>query len=502
MKVLFVYPNRDCQIGFNYGLAFLSAVLKEAGHETRLLNLNEKLATLPTLEEIGRAVRDYAPDLVGMSVVTNQWRYALEVAQAVRKVTDAPLVCGGIHATMSAEEILEGTPFDYAVVGEGEGAILDLVRAIDRNADVSRISNLACRIDGKVQVNAVRPLVNLSTLPRKDYGLFDFQRMIDAKDGWVGIMAGRGCPFRCTYCFNHAIVERYSRDTGLSPAALHYVRWHPVEEVIEEILWLQKTYRRIRMIIFDDDLFTLDREYLAEFTKQYRARVRLPFVANAHVKHFDRDIARMFKDAGCAIVKFGVESGSDRIRRDIMHRRMSNGEIERAFEAAHEAGLHTSAFVMLGLPHEGREEIEETVRLLGRIGPGRFRWAIFFPFPGTRAFEIAREGGFIDEAKLPTLSNFFEDSALDFGPEHNLFIRKLRRALPWYVNAACDREGADYYHKLVRLVERWDESAWERLSPRMIEFDRNVSAHAERKGWRHYLVRFNDFMAVDSAWKE
>ena len=111
------------------------------------------------------------------------------------------------------------------------------------------------------------------------------------------------------------------------------------------------------------------------------------FVCNAHVRMFDEETASILKEAGCRIVKFGVESGSDRIRRDALHRYMTNRDIENAFGAAHKFGLHTSAFVMIGLPGEEKADVMETIRLLSRVRPGRFRWTLFFPFIGTKAYE-------------------------------------------------------------------------------------------------------------------
>lgn len=502
MKILFVYPNRNCQIGFNYGVAFLSAALRKEGHETRLLNLNEKLAPLPTEAQIARDVASWKPDLVGFSVVTTQWSYALSVAKAIKRACDAPIVCGGIHATVAPKEILDSDAFDYCIVGEAEEALSDLVCAIECGADPSDIPNLGFRTGEGVQVNPVRPFVDLAELPEKDYEVFDFQRMIDAKNGWVGIMAGRGCPFRCTYCFNHAIVELYQRDTGRSGAALGYIRRHNAEAVVGEIERLLRRYKRIRMIIFDDDLFTMDRTYLTEFCRFYRERVDVPFTANAHVRHFDDDIAGMLAGAGCRIIKFGLESGGERIRREVMNRSMTNDEIASAFDAAHRAGLHSSAFVMFGLPQEGREEVQATIELLGRIKPTRFRWALFFPFPGTKAHAIAERAGLVDHGRLEGMSNFFEASALDFGKVHNLFLEKLQKSLPWHVNACTGRQESVFYRKLTGLLDLADRATWDRISPRMRALDAKISTHSTQKGWPHYAIRYNDFMAVDSSWSD
>ena len=124
MKVLLIYPNVDCQVGFNYGLAFISAVLKRAGHATSLINLNEKLGPVPSPEEVAARVAAEAPGLVGMSIVTNQWSRSLEIAGAIKKAGDVPIIAGGVHPTMVPGEVLASGPFDYVCVGEGEEATL------------------------------------------------------------------------------------------------------------------------------------------------------------------------------------------------------------------------------------------------------------------------------------------------------------------------------------------------------------------------------------------
>ncbi|MFQ6079142.1 MAG: cobalamin-dependent protein, partial [Thermodesulfobacteriota bacterium] len=120
MHVLFIYPNLNAQIGFNYGVAFLSAVLRRHGHVTRLLNINESLGYPLDLERVVSDVKAFSPDLVGFSVVSNQFQYALEIAKAIRSHTEAPFVCGGIHATMAPHEVLKMGIFDYVCLGEGE----------------------------------------------------------------------------------------------------------------------------------------------------------------------------------------------------------------------------------------------------------------------------------------------------------------------------------------------------------------------------------------------
>src|SRR3989338_3926177 len=434
MKVLLIYPNINSQVGFNFAIVFISAVLKKHGHDTKLINLNEKLAKLPDDKEIQRIIEEYKPQLIGFSAVTTQYQYALKIAKFIKGFCDIPIVCGGIHATMVPEEVIREDCFDYVCVGEGEEAILELAANIEKRVDTTHIANIWAKDNGKVVSNNVRSLPDLAELPKKKYEIFNVQKMINAEGGWVRLMTSRGCPFKCTFCFNHSIVERYKDETGSSTKDLNYIRRHDVDEIIDEINYLLENYKNITTFIFDDDIFTSNKTYLKEFCNKYKKSVKIPFVANAHIRAFDDDSAECLKDAGCMIIKFGLESGSERIRREILKRPMTNDDIIRAFESAHKHNLHTSAFVMFGLPYETKEEILETVKLLSIIKPGRFRWSIFYPFPRTAAYEISKKGNFINFDKMKTLDNFMDDTCLDFGEEHNLFISRLQRAFPWYVN--------------------------------------------------------------------
>ncbi|MBW2144837.1 MAG: cobalamin-dependent protein [Deltaproteobacteria bacterium] len=142
MKVLFIYPNAGSQLGFNYGVAHISAVLKKAGHNVEFWQMCDDLGPLPTKEEFITSLIALQPDMVGFSVVTNQWQYASELAGWAREAIDVPLVCGGIHATIAAKEALETGLFDYVFLGECEDAFLEFVERTGRDEDVEDIRNM------------------------------------------------------------------------------------------------------------------------------------------------------------------------------------------------------------------------------------------------------------------------------------------------------------------------------------------------------------------------
>jgi len=495
MKVLFIYPNLNAQIGFNYGIAYISGFLKKYGIETYLLNVNEKLGYPLDLDRIKKDVLKINPDVVGISVLTNQYKYALEIARSIKGYLQIPVIFGGIHPTMDPYGTMEEKVVDYLCIGEGEEAFYEFLRKGSPEA----IKNFAYRKDNRIVVEPLRPYIDITRLPFKDYDIFDFQQMIDAKDGWVGLLASRGCPFRCTYCLNHKIMELY-KTYGHLPK--FYLRRHTVEEMIYEIDYLLTRYRNIKMFIFDDDIFTFDRQWLHEFSKAYRKITDIGFVCNAHARIFDEDMAQDLKEAGCRIVKFGLESGSERIRRNVLRRYMSNRDIEHAFDVAHRAGLHTSAFVMIGLPHEERKDIMATVELLAKVQPGRIRWSLFFPFVGTKAYEIAEKSGQIDFEKMRNLDNFTDETCMILGDEVNLLIEKLKTLFCLYINGYGDMDKESKYGELLKRVEMADRGLWMKEKENFVKLLRELDEEMERMGNIHYEVKYNPFMGVKSDWKD
>jgi anaerobic magnesium-protoporphyrin IX monomethyl ester cyclase len=498
MKIFFIYPNSGSQVGFNYGVAHLASVLKAAGHQVRFWQLCEDLEPLPDKHEFIARIQNEAPDLLAFSVVTNQWPYTMQLARWGREELAMPQVCGGIHALLNTEEILRNGLFDYVFRGECEEAFAEFVETLSQNKPVETLANLACVRDGQVIVNPVRPLPILETLPRKDYEMMDFQKLIDAKNGWVGMISSRGCPFSCTYCFNHRMVAAYRHDLQCSFAELNYIRHFRVDQIIHEMKYLLNNYRRIKMFILDDDLFTFDPQYVKQFCREYKKLSDIPFVVNAHVNFFNDDIARDLAEANCRIVKFGVESGSPRIRDQILNRHMSNDSIIRAIQTVHRYGMHSSVFLIIGFPHETREDLYQTIRLMATARPGRFRWTFFYPFPGTKAWQISRDAGYINEEKWKTLKNFTDGSCLDFGPEQNLILKKIGRIMPWFVNAESDGPVADFYRRNVEQILALNDEEWKIRSPGLLEEDTEISRQLATQGLSHYAVKYNSFTGVIS----
>jgi len=500
MKVLFVYPSIDCPPGVSHGIASLSAVLKKGGHETSLIHVCEHLWPIPSNAELVERIRQENAGIIGFSVMSQQYEWTCALVKDIRAAgITTPICIGGVHCTMVPEQVTESGLFEYVAVGEAEYPFLELVNRLERNEDTSTIPNLRIyRPGGKSIKNCVEGFPDLGTLPDMDWDIFDMERILHVKKGWLSLLTSRGCPYKCTYCFNKEIVDQYLEDGGVKNAK-EYLRHYPVSRVLDEVSTLKSRFSGVNTIIFDDDLFTLNKTYVLDFCEQYKkSGIGIPFVVNAHVQVFNDEIARALKEAGCMIVKYGLESGSDKIRREVLWRYMTNETIERAFAAAHRQDLHTSAFIMFGLPKEGKQEVLDTLSLCSRIKMGRFRWALFFPFPGTAGYTIARENDLIDFEKMKSLGNYFDGTCLRFGDEHDLWLEKVGKVCHWWVNALSDWPSALIYQKLVAEVEALSRDEWNVRKKTILQEDRDISEELLEKGVPHYSIRYSHVMGVHS----
>jgi len=178
---------------------------------------------------------------------------------------------------------------------------------------------------------------------------------------------------------------------------------------------------------------------------------------------------------------------------------MTNRDIEQAFRAAHKFGLHTSAFVMIGLPGEEKEDVLETVKLLSKVQPGRFRWTLFFPYVGTRAYEIAEQQGAIDFGRMAGLDNFTDETCMDLGGEVNLLVQKVKDHFCAFANGYAE---IPEYARIVSAIEACDEEAWYAQKGLMAKEIERIDEGMRRTGQQHYAVRYNRFMGVRSDWED
>ncbi|MFO8058556.1 MAG: radical SAM protein [bacterium] len=396
MKLLLIYPDiNTIQFPhFQHGLAWISSVLKQAGHQVELLYLSREWED----SELASEALRINPDVIAFSSTTQQFPFTRRYARVLKESMDRFMVIGGIHATIDPDNVMEEVPVDALVRGEGEYPLLELLVALSEDRDYTQIQNVWARTaSGEIIRNPLRPPVELSGLPWPDRELFDEDLLMRMNDGQVSVMASRGCPFRCTYCCNTVLAD-------LAGGNAKWVRHRDLAELMDEIDHLHKRFPRLKSLIFWDEVFAVKKSRVHEFCEEYKKRFSTPFQVFLRVETVDREMMGWMKEAGLYSIIVGVESGSERIRKEVMNRNMSNHKIIKVFEWADELGLETWDFNMIGVPGDTEETIRETMELNRIIKPHHVQVSIFYPFPGTPLYEKCKEMGV---AKTNESTSFF-----------------------------------------------------------------------------------------------
>lgn len=408
--------RRDFFMAPPLGILYMAAALERSGHEVRLVH--ERFT--PEVEE--RIVREIVaadPLLVGISTFTGpSLQPSLNLTRRIKASSSAPVVWGGLHATMLPEQTLEEDAIDLAVRGEGEETVVRLAELLSAGQGTTerfrQVPGLVFRDGSRIQVNAPPPFIeNLDAYPPAWHLLGEERYMGKERSIYTDmgsrmgelkiatIMTSRGCPWRCGYCYNQFVNQRTFRA-------------HSVEFVAAQIARLKREHG-VTGIVFDDDcLFTDPRRALA-ILKQ----VGLPWTSSIRADQLVRggdDFIRELKEADCAELRIGAESGSQETL-DIMHKDIRREHIVRAAELCLRHDINVIMGFMIGVPGERWSETLKTFDIIDEMegrgvnvaaGP-----SFYFPYPGTPMFAAAVKGGFVPPASI-------EAWAMPWGPSQPL----------------------------------------------------------------------------------
>jgi anaerobic magnesium-protoporphyrin IX monomethyl ester cyclase len=366
-RVLFV-QDTPCEYA---GVATLSAVLRRDGHETDLLVVDGEPRGLARLRHHLRRTR---PDLVGFTATTVSVGRLLKAATVVKRA-GIPTIFGGFHPTFFPE-LAEHPDVDWICRGEGEGALLDLVRLLGDDLPRAReIPNLAWADAEGLHCNPLRPLVDVNSLPTVDRELY-FDRFAGvARFSNKRVFVGRGCPHGCTFCYNAQLRRLFD---GLGP----FVRMRDPRSIIDEVLDIRVRYG-FETLTFTCESFTTDRAWALDFLERYGREVGAPFMTAAVFSDLDEELIEALAGAGCFCLSVGLETGNDRIRRKVLGKGFDKALAARVGDLCRNHGIDLMAFCMFGLPDEGLAEAWETVDVLGAIGARTISPTLLQPYPGT-----------------------------------------------------------------------------------------------------------------------
>lgn len=391
-KVLFIQNS-----WFEYhGVEFLSAVLKKGGHSCELYFVGKGKE-----DKVLDYIKESKPNLLAFSISSIQNRWAFDFAEKAKKAFPwLYTIFGGPHPTFFPKLVIEKPYVDMLCIGEGEGALLELASAIHSGSDMTRIHNIWFKKNGQVFTNEPRPFAeDLDSLPFQDRTLYYKNKF--AKEFPVKrFLAGRGCPFNCSFCFNRTMKDLY-KGKG------KYVRIRSVGHIIEEIKEVRDRYG-LKLLAFTDDTFTLNKKWLLEFLETYRREVSLPFTCFTRADNMDEEIIKNLKRGGCHMICFAIESGDERIRNDILRKKLSNERILETARLLRKYRLKFFTFNMIGLPTETIEQAFETLTLNAKIGTTVPYFTVFQPLPGTDIYNFSKDKGLLSaEIGVEHMEQFF-----------------------------------------------------------------------------------------------
>lgn len=396
MKILFIYsvqksiiPEKPLlgQEGIYHGISYISGFLKSHGYPCELMVLDRvNKKKNPSL--IHHKIEAFKPDIVAFTAVFSEFEFITNIAKQIR--TSFPglfLIAGGVHITLNPkEEYLD--LFDAICVGEGEYPFLELVEKLETGDSIQDIQNIWLKTENGIIKNPTRPFIqNLDTLPFPDREMW--QEWILEPNTKPTVLLGRGCPFGCTYCSNHKLRKVSSGK---------YVRMRSPESILAEIHELHRQLPEVNEIYLEVETIALDLDWLTALCNQLytfgkETNFQVKFATNLRIyPKLDIEYTfKQFKKANITSVTIGLESGSYRIRKEILNRDYSNELIMKAATLAENMNIDIALFNMIGLPTETPENFSETLEMNQKIQPTFHATSIFFPYPGTELAKMCED---------------------------------------------------------------------------------------------------------------
>jgi radical SAM superfamily enzyme YgiQ (UPF0313 family) len=373
----FLRQSENWEVGYLSGAGF-----------TRYLEQLKDLSA-PIWQEVKSVISEYEPAVVGISIKSQSFGAARNVAQLAKEADEGIVViAGGPHPSMVGREVLNCPYIDICVIGEGESTIVEVLEAIRTRKEFDGIGGVTYRKGNMIVENSRRDFVeDLDSLCFPHETAPDVLRNFDEyhPSAFSFIFATRGCPHNCIYCGSR---EVWSRKT----------RFRSPMNVVNEINGLMA--RGISEIHFDDDTFGINRKYIRDLCEALIKHCPgLKWSCEIHVKLVDEETIALMKNAGCYLIQIGIESGNN----DILKAIRKNITIEEAYSACKiitKYGIRLVTFFMIGFPQETEATIRDTMNAMTtvtEIGCEYLAYSIFTPYPGTEAFELCKEQGLIDE---------------------------------------------------------------------------------------------------------
>jgi radical SAM superfamily enzyme YgiQ (UPF0313 family) len=339
-----------------FGVMSIAAVLKNRGHIVRVSLERGPRLTAQALE--------FRPDVIGFSMVSMNVHANMRDAALLRQaLPPAPIVFGGVHPTFFPE-IVEEPCVDAVCRGEGEYAMAEFVeeRAAGRTGE--HVANLWVKANGHVRRNPPRePIRDIDQLPFHDRSVYYDHYPFLKNNPVKNFLLSRGCPFQCSFCFNQPYREVY-RECGHTVPQRRRSPQSAVAEIVDFA-----AHWPLEKIAFQDENFCLDKAWLYEFLYLYKSRVGRPFFCMVNAFLADEEIIIALKNAGCYHTTFGLESGDETLRRDVLRKKATDAQIRETSRLLHKHNITFHTTNIFCFPGETVHSAIKTLRLNADIRP-------------------------------------------------------------------------------------------------------------------------------------
>lgn len=427
-----------------FGISYVATVLKQSGHNVKLVVITPTTKLEKKFKDI---FKGFHTDMVCLTSVSSQMPLIRKIGYAIRKAAPRTfIVMGGVHPTLNPDDTISADFVDAVCVGEGEEAVIELSEQLQAGTAPSGIKNLWIKnhSTGQIQKNPQRPFrKDLDSLPFIDREMWE--PYISNKKGVLyTVLAGRGCPNRCTYCSNHALAR---------VAKGKYVRFRSPDNIIEEIRQLVERDPNVKTVFFEIETLGASLNYtyellskVAEFNRGLEKPLRFGtnLALNAQIKHNKR-LLKAFREANLDFFRIGLESGSERIRREVLNRpKYNNHDLIEFCRMARKFDIKYTINILIGLPGETPEDFRETIRVTRECKPTfGVSVNIFYPYPGTRLHQVCMDQNLITKKTGRILS------------ERTGTVLYMPCFPPWQIK----KEFILFYYKVHRGMKPWGDIA-------------------------------------------
>jgi len=391
-KFLMIIPNQRWCAGDEwsihpYGICVMIPLIKDMCH-VELLDANVDNLSV---EEAEARIGHFAPDLVGVSVLSDSHRESgfLACEAAKRVCPNVITIMGGVFVTTRPERAMSCSAVDYGVIGEGEYVLPKLVSFILGHTSSLPEQGIVFRNNGRLEIRPQTQFIeNLDELPLPDYSVLDFSKYsmefrkeVSAPRAipYGKMVTSRGCPVGCCFCEVEYIAGKTIR--SMSP-----------ERVITEIQWLIDSYGIRWLEFLDDQLLGKVNRFKTILRMMIERDWDLQWSAhNVSVFFLDEEILDLMKASKCLFTSLAIESGSERVLREIIRKPVKLDHARRMADYARKIGLDTCGLFVIGFPGETWDEIRQTIKLAEDIGFDYVKINIAAPFQGTKLYDLAKE---------------------------------------------------------------------------------------------------------------